>query len=153
MLSFKQYLLEGAEEHEKFKDHTKNPYHKLLTQHGWQHQKTEHAKNPFAKDNPRADSTTHTYTHPKHEGSSVKIEQEHDTSVGHGGMAAKESTFSHRHKQSNGIIAPSHGETKPQLHRSLSQHYGVPKGMEAPKLTAAEKKYAHIRPAYKHNED
>lgn len=156
MKSFSQYrtnLQEGVEEHEKLKDHTKNPYHNLLTQHGWTHQQTLHTKNRLAADNPRADSTVHIYTHPKHEGSSVTVEQEHDPTVGHGGQKSKGHYFSHRHKQENGIIAPSSGDSKPQLHRSLSYHYGVPKGMDAPPLTAWEKKYPRNAPNYKMNEE
>ena len=152
MLSFAQFIVEGDAEHENFKDHTKNPFHQILTQHGWQHQSTEHKKNPFAKDNPRADSTVHRYTHPKHGKSTVDVEQEHDTSIGHGGRKTKTSDFLHRHVQDNGIVAPSRGDSKPQLHQELSYHYGVPKGMQAPKLTASEKKYPHTAPHYKMNE-
>jgi hypothetical protein len=82
----------------------------------------------------------------------VIVTQEHDPTVGHGGQKSKGYHFLHRHEQSNGIMAPSFGRSKTALHKSLSYHYGVPKGMEAPKLTAAEKKYEHIRPHYKMNE-
>jgi hypothetical protein len=145
-------LTEGAEEHEKLKDHTKNPFHSTLMSHGFEHKSTEHQKNRFAPNNPKADSTVHVYTHPKHGKSHVIVSQEHDPSVGHGGRTSKGYSYIHRHEQSNGIMAPSHGDSKVQLHRDLSQDYGVPKGMEAPKLTASEKKYPHTAPKYKMNE-
>lgn len=145
-------LTEGAVEHEKYKDHTKNPYHEILTKHGFQHDSTKHKQNPFAKNNPRADSTVHQYTHPSHGKSSVTVEQEHDPTIGHGGMKSKGHGFLHRHEQENGLISPSSGDSKNQLHQSLSYMYGVPKGMEAPKLTASEKRYPHTAPNYKMNE-
>jgi hypothetical protein len=158
MKTFTQYLKEGVEEHEKLQDHTKNPYHDTLTKHGFQHVETKHEVNPFARNNPRADSTVHRYQHPDHGKSHVIVTQEHDATVGHGGQASKGHGFTHRHEQSNGIMAPNTGDSKVQLHRSLSQHYGVPKGMEAPKLTASEKRYStmpHMKnmvPNYKMNE-
>ena len=152
MQTFRQFICEGVEEHEKFKDHTQNPYHKILAQHGFEHKETHHRQNPFARDNPRADSTVHVYTHPKHGKSHVVVTQEHDPTVGHGGRKVKGHSFIHRHEQENGIMAPSTGDSKDQLHRSLSGEYGVPKGMEPPKLTAWEKKNPHGASKYKMNE-
>lgn len=153
MQTFKQYLTEGAEEHEKYKDHTQNPYHKTLEAHGFKHVSTKHEQNPFAKNNPRADSTVHRYEHPDHGKTSVTVDQEHDATVGHGGQKSKGHSFLHRHEQKNGIMAPSTGDSKNQLHRSLSYHYGVPHGMEAPKLTASERKYPHTAPDYSKKND
>ena len=153
MQTFIQYLKEGAEEHEKFKDHTQNPYHKILTQHGFQHVSTEHKQNRFAKDNPKADYTEHRYEHPEHGKSSVIVTQDH--APGGGGYKYsddKGNSFLHRHEQENKIMAPNTGNSKIQLHRSLSSHYGVPHGMEAPKLTAWEKKSPRFAPQYKMND-
>jgi len=147
MKSFLSFIKEGAEEHETVKDHIKNPYHKTLTDHGFQHHSTTHKQNRFAKDNPKADYTEHHYTHPSHGKSHVTVTQEHGK-----GVYGKDHSFIHRHEQSNGIMAPSHGENKNQLHRSLSSAHGVPKGVEAPKLTASEKKYPHTAPKYKMHE-
>jgi hypothetical protein len=145
-------LKEGVEEHEKLKDHKTNPYHKLLTQHGFVHQSTTHKQNPFAKNNPRYDTTEHFYTHPKHGKSSVKVEMEHDSTIGHGGQKNKGHSYLLRHEQDNGIMAPNRGNSKNQLHQDLSYNYGVPKGMEPPKLTASQRKYPHTAPKYKMNE-
>jgi len=149
MLTFSQFVKEGAEEHTKFADHTKNPFHKTLAAHGFEHKSTTHEKNRFAPDNPKYDSTVHHYTHPQHGKSSVSVTQEHDPTVGHGGQKSSGNSFIHRHEQSNGIIAPSTGDNKNQLHRSLSQEYGVPKGMDAPKPMSWEK---HNPFKYKMNE-
>ena len=149
-----QALTEGDAEHEKYKDHTKNPYHQILTQHGFVHKSTEHKKNRFAQNNPKADYTEHRYEHPGHGKSHVIVTQDH--SLGGGGYVSskeKDHSFLHRHEQSNGIMAPETGNSKVQLHRSLSDHYGVPKGATAPKLTASEKRYPHTAPKYKMNED
>jgi hypothetical protein len=129
MLNFRQYIAEGAEEHEKFKYHTKNPFHKTLTQHGFTHVpgSTQHKKNLYASSNPKADYTEHRYNHPDHGNSSVIVKQEHDSTVGHGGRKSSGNSYIHRHEQSNKLIAPSVGESKPQLNRSLTSHYGEPK--------------------------
>jgi hypothetical protein len=148
-----QTLTEGDAEHEKYKDHTKNPYHQILTQHGFVHKSTEHKKNRFAANNPKADYTEHRYEHPGHGKSHVLITQDH--SKGGGGYSFSDDkghSFIHRHEQSNGIMSPSTGNSKNQLHRSLSYHYGIPKGVKPPPLTAAEKKYSHLKPEYKQNE-
>lgn len=118
-------------------DHSSNPYHDILTQHGFQHHAT-HNKNSLGG----GTYIEHYYTHPAHGKTHVLI-----SNFGKG----KES-FVHRHEQSNGIMAPSHGDNKNQLHRSLSREYGVPKGMEEPKLTAWEKRAPHPT-VYKMNED
>jgi hypothetical protein len=123
-----QAIMEGAEEHETFKDHTKNPYHKVLTQHGFVHKSTEHKANHLVPNNRDADRTEHRYEHPDHGKSHVVVTQDHKR--GGGGFAYhddKGHSWLHRHEQKNGIIAPSSGNTKPQLHRSLSSHYGEPK--------------------------
>lgn len=135
-------LREGSEEHEKLKDHTKNPYHATLVGHGFVHQSTTHKQNPFSK-HPKNDYTEHHYTHPLHGKSHVTITQDHSGEK-------KNHHFVHRHEQSNGIMAPATGDNKEQLHRSLSREYGVPKGMKAPKVMSWEK---HDPPHYKMNED
>jgi len=138
--------LQEAEE----SDHTKNPYHEILTKHGFVHAGSKAEKNRFAPD--KHEYVEHVYTHPEHGKSHVVVTQ--DTKyTGPKGSDYKPHHFVHRHEQSNGIMAPSSGDSKPQLHRSLSYHYGVPKGMEAPKLTAWEKKYPHGAPKYKMNEE
>ena len=96
-------------------DHTKNPFHKVLTQHGFVHKETGERGNKFA---PRHDYIEHTYTHPEHGKSHVKIWQYKD---------GTKPVWFLRHEQSNGIMAPTHGETKPQLHKTLSREYGEPK--------------------------
>lgn len=138
--------LQEAEE----SNHTKNPYHEILTKHGFVHAGSKAEKNRFAPD--KHEYVEHVYTHPEHGKSHVVVTQ--DTKyTGPKGSDYKPHHFVHRHEQSNGIMAPSSGDSKPQLHRSLSYHYGVPKGMEAPKLTAWEKKYPHGAPKYKMNEE
>jgi hypothetical protein len=145
----KEQVNEGAEEHKKFADHTTNPYHKTLAAHGFVHQVTAHKQNPLAPKTPEGkhDYTEHVYKHPAHGKSHVIVTQYHTPGRDHPHY------FLHRHEQSNGIMAPASGENKNHLHRSLSYHYGVPKGMEAPKLTAHEKRMPeHLRHTYKMNE-
>jgi hypothetical protein len=128
---------EGAAEHEQFKDHTKNPFHKTLTAHGFQHKSTEHKKNQFAANNPNADYTEHRYEHPNHGKSHVIVTQNH----GHTGpyKNKKPYSFTHVHQQPNGIMAPSSGDSKPQLHKSLSREYGEPKN-ESSQLTTSQQR-------------
>lgn len=109
----------GAEEHEKYKDHTKNPYYKVLTAHGFKHVSTEHKQNRFATNNPKHDYTEHLYKHPKHGKSHVVITQEHTKM-----RSDPQNHWLHRHEQSNGTMAPCHGNTKPQLDRDLTENYG-----------------------------
>jgi hypothetical protein len=142
-LKKEEVIFEGAETHEHYKDHTKNPYHSTLVGHGFVHQATEHKQNHLNRD-PKHDYTEHRYSHPSHGKSHVIVSQYHDASM------KKNHTFLHRHEQSNGIMAPSHGDNKEQLHRSLSGEYGVPKGMKPPKVMAWEK---HDPPKYKMHED
>lgn len=96
-------------------DHAKNPFHRVLTQHGFQHVKSEDKVNNL--DPKKSTYTEHTYAHPAHGKSHVRVAQEHS-----GGKPS----WIHRHEQSNGIMAPSQGDTKPQLHRNLSRNYGEP---------------------------
>ena len=143
------YFKEGVEEHEKFKDPTQNPFHKILTQHGFQHVSTKHEQNRFNRD-PKHDYTEHRYEHPNHGKSHVIVTQEHGANPAY--KNDKPNHFLHRHEQENKIMAPASGESKGQLHRSLSSYYGVPAGMEAPRLTAWEKKSPRFAPQYKMNE-
>jgi hypothetical protein len=113
MLKFLQYLSEGSEEHAALSDHTKSPYHKIMTKHGFEHKETKHVQNPFAKNNPKADSTEHHYAKGPHH---TVILHPHDNSKPH---------WRHYHKQDNGITAPSHGDTKPQLDKMLHREYGT----------------------------
>lgn len=149
-------LIEGAEEHEKFKDHTQNPYHKTLTDHGFVHKSTEHRQNPLARNNPKADQTVHTYTHPNHGKSHVQVRMDH--AIGGGGAVMgrdKGHSYIFRHEQSNGIMAPTVGDNKNQLHRSLSREYGVPAGVKAPKPTKWDKavgtKYEEVEEPFVEN--
>lgn len=145
----KGHIAEGVHEHDILKDHTKNPYHSTLTQHGFVHHSSTHHGNHLAvMGSDEHDFTRHVYTHPDHGKSLVSITQYHHPGTGHGGRSVHHS-FIHRHQQSNGIMAPSTGENKNQLHRALSREYGVPKNVPAPKLTAWEKKSGHT---YKMNE-
>lgn len=112
-----ELIEEGSTEHSKYQDHTKNPFHKVLSSHGFVHKKTEHKNNFLAKNNPKADYTEHLYMHPDHGKSSVSVEQNHDGTK----------SFVKRHQQSNGIMAPSRGDTKGQLDRSLTREYGPAK--------------------------
>jgi hypothetical protein len=109
---------EGVEEHEKFSDHTKQHYHKILAERGWEHQNTSHKQNGFSKD-PKHDYTEHVYTHPQHPGSSVTITQEHSTI-----RNEKPTHWRHFYMQSNGIRAPSVGDSRPQLIKTLDRNYG-----------------------------
>lgn len=124
----------GEAEHEKFKDHTKNPYHKIAMAHGFTHESTTHEKNRFAKDNPKADYTRHVYKHP--EGHVLRAEQAH----GHVSAYAKEpsNTWFLYHKQRNGITAPSSGNSKPSLERTLTRH-----GYKSDKAAAHIERYLH----------
>ncbi len=125
MLSFKQFINEGVEEHEKLKDHTKNPFHKILTNYGFIHQSTTHKQNPLAKNNPKADHTDHLYTHSNHGKSHVIVTMDHGKSSAY--KNDKMYSWLHRYEQENKIISPSHGDSKPQLAKSLTSHYGEPK--------------------------
>lgn len=114
---------EGVEHHEALADHTKNPYHKVLMSHGFVHHSTTHEPNRLAP-SPENDATVHRYVHPGHGKSHVIITQYHTNSGAYGKQGAYNAYWLHRHEQTNGIMAPSHGETKPQLDRSLSREYG-----------------------------
>ena len=111
-------IKEGAEEHERFKDPAKNPFNKVLTKHGFQCVSVKHQQNYLARNNPKADYTEFIYTHPAHGKSHVLIWLYH-------GDGSK--TFIFRHEQTNGIMAPSTGDTKGQLDRCLTREYGEPK--------------------------
>lgn len=124
-------LSEGVEEHENLKDHTKNPYHNVLTKHGFDHVSTEHKHNKLTnkfnsetgalEPNPQHDYTEHRYAKGEHK---VIVTQYH-TSAG-GRRGAYNAYWRHLFKQSNGIVAPTHGETKPSLDKHLTREHGSP---------------------------
>jgi hypothetical protein len=95
--------------HESYEDHTTNKFHKVLTKHGFVHEKTWHENNFGA-------TTHHRYTHPAHGKSHVDVMRFHSGGSDH---------FTHRHEQTNGIIGPyAAGDTKPHLDRHLGRMYG-----------------------------
>ena len=100
-----------------------NPFHKVLTKHGFQHVSTSDKKNYMG--NPaHGHYIDHVYKHPDH-GKSHVVVSEHHANKTHPGD--KPFDWIHRHEQKNGIMAPSSGDTKPQLDRNLTRHYGEPK--------------------------
>lgn len=95
--------------HESYEDHTTNKFHKVLTKHGFVHEKTWHENNLGA-------TSHHRYTHPAHGKSHVDVMRFHSGGSDH---------FTHRHEQTNGIIGPyAAGDTKPHLDRHLGRMYG-----------------------------
>lgn len=94
-------------------DHTQNPHHKVLTQHGFVHLKSFDTKN-------LGHSSHHIYTHPDHGRSHVEIMHHVD---GSGKMTTHNTSWHHRYEQDNGILAPSYGDSKPSLNKDLTRQY------------------------------
>jgi hypothetical protein len=111
---------------QKFENPAANPYHKTLMKHGFTPVSSQAKANRFAKDNPNADYTEHVYKHPKLGGNNQVIVTQY-----HGKTSPYRTDKPHgwhlRYEQSNKIIAPTTGDTKPQLDRALTHHYGEPK--------------------------
>lgn len=82
-----------------------NKFHGVLEKHGFK------AHNPVQK---QSLGQEHLYTHPNREGM-VNVST-HNRSGNQ--------SWSHYFKQKNGLIAPSSGETKGQLDKNLTRHYG-----------------------------
>lgn len=138
-------LPESEEKHLAYKDPAQSPYHKTLLQHGFQHISTEHKRNPLAPKHVDADYTEHRYTHPDRGKSHVIVRQDHVRGGGgHVYSDDKGHSYIFRHEQENGIMAPTTGDSKVQLHRTLSNHYGVPAGVAPPKISAADLRYSRI---------
>lgn len=90
--------------------HENSDFHKVLTKHGFQY----HSTNFIDHKNKENSRFQHTYGHPDHEKDKVQ--------VWHWGSGDK--SYHGRHKQkSNDILAPSTGDTKGQLDRTLTRHY------------------------------
>lgn len=88
----------------------KHKFNKILAQHGYKYVGTHKEKSLGGREH---DFDSHNYEHPK-TGSKV--------SVWYGNH------FLARHKQKNGITAPSSGDTKPSLHKNLTrwaEYHGV----------------------------
>lgn len=122
-----EMLNEVAEAHEKLKDHTKNPFHKILTKHGFTHVATHDKKNHLAPNDPNGDYTQHIYTKPSHNPDKphqVRIEQAH--TAYYGSVSRDKNTWFHFHVQSNNIVAPGYAYSKPSLDKSLTRQYGTP---------------------------
>lgn len=94
-------------------DHTQNPHHKVLTQHGFVHQRSFETKN-------LGHAYHHVYAHPDHGKSHVEIMTFPDRE---GKMTVHNTSWHHKYEQSNGILAPSSGRTKPSLDKDLTQQY------------------------------
>lgn len=149
-------LLEGAAEHEALKDHTKNPYHKVITKHGFVHSETRHKQNHLVRNDPRADYTEHVYkgTKPGHRDSHIIVTQYH-TDYGKVYKDDKRHYWLYRYQQENGIMAPSHGTTKPQLDRALTRDFGPPTTEAVDESLRLVKKYGdghHTAAVYKDHE-
>ena len=123
---FIQFLHESAEQHEKFKDHTKNPFYKVIAKYGLKHVKTELTRNNFAPKSlgDKADITVHTYIGPNDnpEKPSTKVVVEQDHVRGQGGyVRSDDKGYDWRggYRQDNGIWSPASGSTKPGLESLL----------------------------------
>jgi|SRR6185312_190988 len=119
---FHKAFVPTVKTHEDFKDHTKNPYHKILTNHGFSHVSTEHKHNSLAPNNPKGDYTEHKYTKSNSHGSNphvVNVWQHHYVKP-----KDKPTTWTLYYRQHNGITAPSQGDTKPQMDKALTHLSG-----------------------------
>lgn len=126
--TFIRFLQESAEQHEKFKDHTKNPFYKVIQKYGLKHVKTELTRNKFAPTSlgDKADITVHKYVGPNDDVTSekpeIRITVEQDHVRGQGGHVYSDDKgydWAGGYRQDNGIWAPAHGSTKPGLDKFL----------------------------------
>jgi hypothetical protein len=94
----------------------KNPFHKVLTKHGFKPSSTRTEENQFGEKGHFV--THHHYTHPEHGRSHVDIMLFHDG----------DKHFVFKHEQQNGIVGPyGAGSTKNHLDKALTSQYGEPK--------------------------
>lgn len=112
-------LIEGADEHEVLKNPAKNPFHSLLTQYGFHLDKVTHEKNQFApaSDAGKSDYTQFIYKHPQHGKTFVAVWLYHTKD-----RRGRDKTWIMKWEQSNGIMAPTSGDTKPQLAKTLASY-------------------------------
>jgi hypothetical protein len=96
-------------------DASKQPFHKILLKHGFQLSKTNRdVPNYLAPQSKAHWRDEFIYTHPQHGKSHVAIWMYHNG----------DKTWLFRYEQSNGIMAPSTGNTAPQLDKALSREFG-----------------------------
>ena len=109
-------------------DHSKNPYHKVLTKHGYEHVGSAIKDQGLAKHSPY---TQHNYVHSSGDDHKVYVWSYHD---------GTKPVYHTRNKQkSNNIIAPGHGSTKPGLDRLLTDVHGT---MDEARMSASAKRKA-----------
>lgn len=95
-------------------DPAKNPFHKILIERGFKYESTAEKPNRYAATRRDADYIEHVYRHPTKPKDHVRVWLYKDGTK----------SFHQRFEQENGIIAPSYGDTKPQLVKALNFDYG-----------------------------
>jgi len=101
---------------ESVSDFPPSPFDKILKSHGFVLVSSGEQKNQFApKTSNQHDHIEYRWTHPAHGKSHVLIWMYRDG----------KKHWILRHEQSNGIMAPTSGDTKGQLERALTYEYGA----------------------------
>jgi len=91
--------------------HAKNKFHRVLDKNGFSHTESRNEE-------------AHGHTFTKH----IYKNKDNDHVVVTKHHKSGDTYWIHRYKQPNGIWAPSHGTTKPQLDKTLVGHYGPKEG-------------------------
>jgi hypothetical protein len=103
-------------EHLNEETEPKHKFNKVLAKHGYVYKGTHTEKSLGGRDH---DFPSHNYEHPT-TGSKVHVWQQKGSA----------DTYHTRHKQTNGITAPGHGDTKGQLDRNLERWAKYKDGLE-----------------------